>query len=117
MQISQNISHLMKNSAIEVTFLVKTQNMWRNSLYLGEIKTINQAFYYLKQVITPHFTTQDAYNEQKLHPKKLQKNEKQTLHQQQGTKKKGEVPTMLNKKTNKTYLTYYIHTTYNNTTR
>ena len=88
MQISQNISHLMKNSAIEVAFLVKTQNMWRNSLYLGEIKTINQAFYYLKQVITPHFTTQDAYNEQKLHPKKLQKNEKQTLHQQQGTKKK-----------------------------
>ena len=53
----------MKNSAIEVTFLVKTQNMWRNSLYLGEIKTINQAFYYLKQAITPHFTTQDANNE------------------------------------------------------
>ena len=117
MQISQNISHLMKNGATEVLLLVKMQNMWRNSLYLGEIKTINQAFYYLKQVITPHFTTQDAYNEQKLHPKKLQKNEKQTLHQQQGTKKKGEVPTILNKKTNKTYLTYYIHTTYNNTTR
>ena len=78
----------MKNSAIEVIFLVKTQNMWRNSLYLGEIKTINQAFYYLKQIITPHFTTQDAYNEQKLHPKKFQKNEKQTLHQPQGTKKK-----------------------------
>ena len=107
----------MKNSAIEVLFLVKIQNMWRNSIYLGEIKTINQALYCLKQAITPHFTTQDAYNEQKLHPKKLQKNEKQTLHQQQGTKKKGEVPTMLNKKTNKTYLTYYLHTTYNNTTR
>ena len=91
--------------------------MWRNSLYLGEIKTINLVLYYLKQAITPHFTTQDAYNEQKLHPKKLQKNEKQTLHQQQGRKKKGEVPIILNKKTNKTYLTYYIHTTYNNTTR
>ena len=107
----------MKNSAIEVLFLVKTQNMWRNSIYLGEIKMINRALYYLKQAITPHFTTQDAYNEQKLHPKKLQKNEKQTLHQQQRTKKKEEVPTILNKKTNKTYLTYYIHTTYNNTTR
>ena len=107
----------MENGAIKVLFLVKTPNIWRNSIYLGEIKTTNQAFYYLKQVITPHFTTQDAYNEQKLHPKKFQQNEKQTLHQQQGTKKKGEVPTILNKKTNKTYLTYYIHTTYNNTTR
>ena len=91
--------------------------MWRNSIYLGEIKTANRALYYLKQAITPYFTTQYAYNEQKLHPKKFQKKEKQTLHQQQGTKKKGEVPTILNKKTNKTYLTYYIHTTYNNTTR
>ena len=107
----------MKNSAIEVSFLVKTPNIWRNSLYLGEIKTINQAFYYLKQAITPHFTTQDAYNEQELHPKKIQKNEMQTLHKQQGTKKKEEVPTILNKKTNKTYLIYYIHTTYNNTTK
>lgn len=62
--------------------------MWRNSLYLGEIKMKNQALYYLKQAITPYFTTQDAYNEQKLHPKKLQKNEKQTLHQQQGNKEK-----------------------------
>ena len=60
----------MKNSAIEVLFLVKIQNMWRNSIYLGEIKMINRALYYLKQAITPHFTTQDAYNEQKNTPPK-----------------------------------------------
>lgn len=62
--------------------------MWRNSLYLGEIKTKNQALYYLKQAITPHFTTQDAYNEQKLHPQKAPEEREANTASTTGNKEK-----------------------------